>query len=366
MIEKGKISALQMAMVMNPTILATGILLVPAITVKHAKQDLWLSPIWASFIGFLVLYTSYQLHKLYPKKTIIEFSSDIIGRLPSKIISFFYILFFLHINGIVIREYAEFVTGTFLSQTPIYVVMGSMLLICSFAVYGGLEVIGRVSEIILPVVTLLYILIIIMLLKDLDVKQIFPVMEDGIAPSFLGSVVPQSWFSEFFLLSFMLPFLNDQKGAVKWGLVAICSVSFVLVSVNLVIYMLFGELTGTFTYPVMVAVRYISIADFLEHLEAIVMAIWVSGTFIKITIFYYVNVLCTAQWLKLTDFRPIVFPMGFILAIIAVWSSPNLQELSIFLSTSAPFYFLFFQVGVPLLLLCIALMRKKLQKKREG
>ncbi len=52
MIEKGKISAAQMAMMMYPTIIATAILLVPAITARHANQDMWLSPLWASLIGF--------------------------------------------------------------------------------------------------------------------------------------------------------------------------------------------------------------------------------------------------------------------------------------------------------------------------
>ncbi|TKH09627.1 spore gernimation protein, partial [Peribacillus simplex] len=43
--EKGKISSLQMAFMMYPTIVATAVLGVPSITAKYAKTDLWLSPI---------------------------------------------------------------------------------------------------------------------------------------------------------------------------------------------------------------------------------------------------------------------------------------------------------------------------------
>ena len=72
--EKGKISSLQMAVMMYPTIVATAILTVPSITAKYAKNDLWLSPIWASFIGYITVYIVCQLHKLYPNQTIIQCS----------------------------------------------------------------------------------------------------------------------------------------------------------------------------------------------------------------------------------------------------------------------------------------------------
>jgi len=365
MIEKGKISALQMAIMMTPTIVATAVLLVPAITVQHAKQDLWISPIWAMMIGSIVIFVTYQLNKLYPNESFIEYSNHIIGKFAGKILGLIYIIFFLHITGIIIREYGEFVAGTFLTHTPIYVVVGSMVLVCAFAVYGGIEVIARASQIMVPVVVLFFSLVIIMLIKDLEVKNIFPVLEDGLKPSFMGSIVPQGWFSEYFLIAFLLPFIEDKKSGLKWGMVSAGSSFFLLMLANLVTYMMFGELTGVFTYPVMVAVRYISIADFLEHLESIVMAIWVTGTFIKIAVFFYVNVLSFAQWLKLSDYRPIVFPIGFILLVFSIWTTPNLQEMSHFLSTSAPFYFITLQLIIPLTLLCIARLRNKVQQKRS-
>jgi spore germination protein KB len=365
MIEKGKISGSQMAIMMNPAIFATVMLLVPAITAKHAHQDMWLSPIWASLVGFTAVFLAYKLNKLYPQQTLIEYSELILGKVFGKIIGAVYLFFYLHVSGIVVREYGEFVSGTFLPHTPMVFVFGTMLLVSAFAVYGGLEVIGRCSEIIVPVVLLLYLLIFIMLIKDLHIQNMLPIMENGLTPSLLGSVVPQSWFSEYILITFFLPYLADQNKGLKWGMISVASVMFFMVLTNFTSLLLFGNLSSVLTYPVMVATRYISIAEFLEHLEAIVMAIWVAGTFIKITVFYYTLVLATAQWLKLTDFRPLVFPIGFLLIVFGIWSAPNLQELAHFLSTSAAFYFLSIQIFFPILLLLIALIRKKFQQKNE-
>lgn len=355
-----------MAVMMNPTIIATAVLLVPAITVKHAKQDLWISPIWAGLYGFVVIYIAIQLNKLYPKESIIEYVEHIIGTFFGKILGLIYVLFYLHINGIILREYSEFVTGTFMPETPMFIIMGTMILVCAFAVSGGIEVIGRSSEVILPVVFFLFIIVVALLIGDLDIKNIFPIMENGIKPSLIGSIVPQGWFSEFFLIAFLLPFLKDRQKSLKWGLASAISIIFTLAVSNLITYMLLGELTGVFAYPVMVAVRYISIADFLEHLEAIVMAIWVSGTFIKISVFYYINVISIAQWLKLPSYQPIVFPVGILLILFSMWSAPNLLDLTNFLSTTAPFYFIFVQGLIPMLLLCIAWLRKMLKQKKEA
>ena len=93
--EKGKISSLQMAFIMYPTIVATAILGVPSITAKYAKNDLWLSPILASLIGYVTVYIAYKLHKLYPKQTIIQFSEQIMGRIRGEN-SRFVILVFLY------------------------------------------------------------------------------------------------------------------------------------------------------------------------------------------------------------------------------------------------------------------------------
>ncbi|WP_314003274.1 endospore germination permease [uncultured Paenibacillus sp.] len=364
MIERGRISAMQMAIMMYPTILATAILLVPAITAKHAKQDMWLSPVWASLIGFLTVYLAYRLHKLYPKETIVEYSEWILGRFLGKIVGLVYILFYLHVNGIVIREYGEFVVGTFLPRTPMFAVAGILVLVCAFAVRGGVEVIARSAEICVPVVFLLLLLLLVLVTPDLDPQNIFPVFEEGMMPSFKGSVVPQGWFSEFILIAFLLPYLTDKAKGKKWGMLSVLAVMLTLVMTNIQTLFLFGEITASLTYPVMVASRYISLADFLEHLESIVMAIWVAGTFIKISVFYYAIVLGTSQWLKLSDYRPLVFPVGFLLVVMSFWVAPNLQDLTHFLGTSGAFYLLSVQTGIPILLLVIAGIRKSIHPKK--
>lgn len=55
---------------------------------------------------------------------------------------------------------------------------------------------------------------------------------------------------------------------------------------NLFCLFLIGDLTDTFVFPVMIAARYITIADFLQHIESLIIAIWIFGIFVKISVFY--------------------------------------------------------------------------------
>lgn len=364
MIEKGKISSFQMAFVMYPTVMATAILILPSITGAHAKRDMWLSPVWACVIGLFTLFIAYRLNKRYPEKTLIEYCESILGRYAGKLLGLVFLLFYLHLGGIIVREYGEFIVVAFLNRTPLVVVMVTLLLVCAMNVRGGLEVIGRSAQMFVPIVLLLFVTFVILLSPDLEPRNMLPILEHGPGPSFMGSLVAQGWFSEFLLVSFMLPYVSDKHKGMKWGIVSVLMIMLTMVVTNIASLFLLGNSAYIFTYPVMVAARFITIGEFFEHLEAVVMAIWVMGTFIKMSVFYYAVVLGTAQWLKLSDYRPLTLPIGFLLLILGIWVSPNLQEMVHFLSTVSPFYFMSVQTLIPTLLLIIAYIRFKVQHRK--
>ena len=109
----------------------------------------------------------------------------------------------------------------------------------------------------------------------------------------------------------------------KYGMMTVFAVMMTLVGVNLIVLFVLGPTTASRAYPLMLVARYISIADFFEHLESIVMAIWVVGAFVKISVFYYAATLGTAQWLNLSDYRPVVWPLGILIVGFSFWSLPN-------------------------------------------
>jgi spore germination protein KB len=366
MMEKGKISSLQMAVMMYPTIVATAILSVPSITGKYAKTDLWLSPILASLIGYVTVYIAYKLHQLYPKQTVIQFSEHIIGRFAGKIIGLLILFFYIQGTGQTTRAYAEFIVDSFLVNTPMSVIMASMVFLCALVVRGGLEGLGRAAELFLPMFIFPILILIILVSTDLEFKNIFPILEDGITPPTKGAIVPGAWFTEFFLITFLLPFLADRKKGMKYGMMTVFAVMMTLVVVNLVVLFVLGPATSSKVYPLMQIARYISIADFFEHVESVVMAIWIVGAFVKISVFYYAATLGTAQWLNLSDYRPIVWPLGILTLSFSFWSLPNTMELARYNIGAFPPFGLLIQTMIPLFLLVIAVIGKRNRKGEDS
>jgi spore germination protein KB len=360
MIEKGKISSSQMAMILYFIILATGILTLPSVAGKDAKQDLWLSPIWASLIGFLVFSVLWKLNKLYPNENIMQYSERIIGKIGGKTLGFIYLFTHLYLNGLVLREYAEFIV-IFLPRTPISIVIASMVLVTAFVVYGGVEVLARATQIFLPVFIFPILLMGLLLLPDMEFHNILPIIGNGILPSIKGAIAIQLWFSEFFYLSFFLPFLKDPEKGRKWSMISVVAVVLTMIVTNLIAIFVLGGIVSETVYPVMSVARYISIANFFEHIESIIMAVWVTGIFVKVSAIYYVLTLGTAQCLNLHDYKRFVIPLGFLQVIFALWIAPSSQQLVSFLSKSGIYYFLTLQVMLPFLLLAIALIKKKMR-----
>ena len=366
MIEKGKISSLQMAMIMYPVVVATGDLFIPAVTAKHANRDLWISPLWGSLIGFFVVYIIFQLHKLFPKETLIQQTERIFGRIVGKIIGISFLFVMLQINSQIIRQYGQFVGNVFLVKTPILIVIGSIVLVCGFAVRGGLEVIARCAQLFVPIVLLTWVLFFILLIPDMEPRNMLPIMAKGILPSIKGAIPQAAIFEHFVLLTFMLPYLTDLKKGMKWGVISVFITMLTLVLITMSSLFIFGDITSELAFPVMIAIRYIEMAGFIEHLEALMMAIWVIGTFLKISTYYYVFVLGISQWLHLSDYRPMVFPSGFLLIAFSIWVATDVQEFLHFLSTVSYFQSASFEIGIPTILLLAALTQKKIRKNKEG
>jgi len=88
MLEKGRISTIQMEFIMIPTIIATGVLSIPSIAGRFARHDMWMTPIFGSVIGFITVFIVWKLHQLYPKMTPIQYSEKILGKAGGKLFSF--------------------------------------------------------------------------------------------------------------------------------------------------------------------------------------------------------------------------------------------------------------------------------------
>ncbi|AEG60415.1 GerAB/ArcD/ProY family transporter [Desulforamulus ruminis] len=367
MLEGGKISTRQAIFLLTTTIFATVILFVPSITANYAMQDAWISVLLATACGLLMAWLITRLGLYYPDKTIFEYAGKIVGRWPGKAVGLLYILWFLHLNAEVIREYGELMTAAFMPDTPIIVFHLIVVALAAYAVRNGLEVLTRANEVFFPVILGSIILVLLLSIGNMDFNRLLPIWDAGAIPVLKGSLVPLSWFGEIVTIMILLPYLNKPGKAYQVSAAALLISGLLLLSSVVGALAIFGpQLSGAWMFPTLNNARIISIANFIERMEPFVMGVWVTGGFIKISVFFWVVVLGTAQILELKDYRPLVLPIGATLVALSMFLNSNILDLLLFLSQVWPAYALsIFEVGIPLLLLVIAWLRGKKEGSHE-
>lgn len=351
-----QISPLQLGVLLYLSVIGTAFLIMPGAATVTAGSDMWIMPILASVGGFVPVWAAGQLHRLYPGRHFLGAMEQALGKTPGRTLAWLFLLFHIHICGATLRDYSEFVAGNFFEKTPLVVIVASMVLVCALAVKSGAETIARCAQIFLPVVLSLLLINIVLLIPDMDTSQVLPVLRNGALPLAKGMVVVQGWFVQFIMISFLLP--SVAGGGVRAGYWSVLAAALTMVVINLTVLFLFGINASQFYYPFLMASRFIRVADFIEHVEAMVMTSWVLGTFARISLFYYTAAVGAAHCAGVKNFRLLVYPVGLLLVVSAFWVAPSMQALLNFISTWGNLYIMSGYVLLPALIAVVALLRR--------
>ncbi|WML23886.1 endospore germination permease [Neobacillus sp. OS1-33] len=359
-----KISGLQVFWLMFTFETGNMILLTLSPTFQDAKQDAWISYLLAAILGILIVFVSSKAALLYPGKTLIEYSKLIFGKWLGILIVIVYLIQWYSVLGDILREFAEFTITILLPTTPMWVLVLTMLLLLIYITYsGGIEGIGRCSEVFGPIILLSVLILLILSVSIFNYKNFLPVFSDtGFVPILKGTLHPLSFLGESVMMLMLLSFMDQPNKGPKravWGIAAAsCLVSTVAIWVLLV---LGPEIASGLRHPAFDAVSYITVMDFIQNLEIIAVLIWILSVFIKLSLYFFLANYGTAQLFHIKKWRKLIWVTStffFILAIIF----PNPTYTYIFDNT----YWIYFalpvnMVGIPLLLWFVGSLRKKIQ-----
>jgi len=362
--DKETILPIQLSFMLFPTVMATGFLVLPALGAIYAPYDFWMTSILVLIPGVISIVLATSLHTRFPGMTIIESSQRIIGKWLGKLVGLLYFMHLLHVTGIISREYAEFVKSSFLFDTPMMFVSCALLFLAACAVRGGVNVLAR-SAVIFTTLFMMPLVFLLLLIQDLNWTNILPMLSQGIVPVLKAEAVPQAWISELFLMTYFLPYINDQKKVKRWLYMVVGVIVISMALVDLVVLLLLGPDTGNKMYPVLVAFRYMS-AGFFENLEALLLAMWVLGNFVKLGVYLYATVISSSQCCGVSDYRSLVFPIAILAAVFGIWDLPNIATLNILIRKVSVFEMPLFMIVIPLLLLLIAWLTGRREPNQGG
>ncbi|GMA61380.1 spore germination protein [Alicyclobacillus fastidiosus] len=365
MVNPMKISSVQIFWLMISMEIGMTVLLTITPAIRAAKQDAWISMLIAAVAGILITFIATKLSLLYPNQTLIQFSQTILGKWLGKAIVVPYFVMWYSVMGIILRQSSDFIQIVLFRKTPLWAVVLLALILMIYATYqGGIEGIGRCSELLGPFIVLMITAVLVLCYHNMHWTRILPVYQDsGWFTIFKGAVSPISFLGESVMMTMLVAFMSKPKDGLSramWGVGLSC---LLLLLSTLAAILTFGNLASRMWYPFFDMARYVSVMDFIQNIDAVVVIVWLLSVFIKLSLYMFIASYGTAQWLGMKDWRkPIWFisPIVFVLALLPA----NIDVASMDYPTKfwIPYILPINIVGIPVLLWTVGSIRKKWAK----
>lgn len=348
-----RISALQLAYLMIFQMVATALFLMQHFTAKQSPRDSWLVAIIFLIFLPMMMYIWFTLGRRFPDMSIIQFSPLLVGKAMGHVIGLIYLIWFISLCGIVLREFTE-VMSIFFQSTPPVVMAVVMMSLSSYAVKCGIEVIGRMTEFLFPIIFTITFISFLPGIVMADFDNLLPAFEKGIKPAILQGIYPVVWGGEMVSVLMLFPYLKN-SGDAKLGLMVAFLFTFFsgLVAETLSTAVL-GVSRSEYLYPLMELTK----VTFLR-LDFLIFTFWVSGLLVKISFIHFCSSLTLSQVLSLKDYRPVVMPLAVLISVVSFFVLGGILEMYDFIGSIFPPYAIFHEFIIPLFLLMIAVISKK-------
>jgi spore germination protein KB len=113
-------------------------------------------------------------------------------------------------------------------------------------------------------------------------------------------------------------------------------------------------------FPLLASTKQVSIADFLERFDALIILLIVSGVFFKVGGWTYGASVGISQLFNIKDNRSILLAIGtIIIPLSLLYGNDFVQSIEVGKEFITIYLHIPLQIIVPILLLCIAFIRKK-------
>lgn len=355
-LENGKIASSEFVHLLIGFTIGSSALLPPGGLAKH---DNWIAILIGLGEGLLFALVYSTLAARFRNKTLVEISDMVYGPWLSKLVSVAFLWFLFHLGSLVLGNFSNFFAMAVMPETPGVVFALLTALICASAARNGVEVIARCSQVLVFPVILIFLVDVLLLLREFDARNLQPVLEAPLGKLLWAAHGAATFpFAETVAFLMVIPFMNDSREAPRSAAKGLVIAGLTLAMIALRNSGVLGITADKAVYPSFTATRLINIAHFLTRVEIIVSIVLMSMGFLKISVLFYGVVLGAAQVLNLRSYRPLVWPVCILMTILSLINFRNVTENIEFVEISWPLYALPFEFGIPLLTLLVACIRK--------
>lgn len=326
MLENGKISVRQFTVLVALYTVGTAILIIPSILAAKAMQDIWIAGLIGLGSGLGLVFFYWKISERFQFMNLVEILEKCFGKWIGKAIAFSYFTFYIFIlSTFVLRDIGDFMLTVMMVETPIEAIHIIFLAVVLYGVKLGLETFTRTTELFLPWIVLLLVVLFITLLPQIEYTNILPVMENGIQPVLRSSlsfiVFP---FLELVVFLMIIPYVNEPKKTKKAFLLGTALGGGLLILIATLSILVIGVTeTARSIYPTYDLSKTINIREFFQRVEAFMALIWFITVFVKLVVLTYTLSLGMASVFNVQDYKLLTLPIGLLLYIVSLVIFPS-------------------------------------------
>lgn len=326
------LSSRQAAFLLFMTLAGNALVLAPA---TGAGSSAWLSNLLGALVGLYILVAIISIQKAFPGQSIVKVSELCLGKLLGKILSLIYIIVLLYATIVYLFD-ACIIIRTILPFITCYILRPLMVLAAAYCIYKGVNAVGRLAEVLVPLSLLLITISFLLMLTVADFSRLEPVLADWKA-ILAGTIDGAGWpYSGISILALFLPFVNDMAKKkyliYVWYLVGVLVVA---LRSLLIMAVLGPDMTILLRFPLYASLRMLALADF-QRIELFFFILWFISGFTVLMINYLSASLALKDFIGLPRLNPLVLPLGFFVTVMSLYMYSSDMEFYTLGSVTTP------------------------------
>ncbi|MGP4075881.1 GerAB/ArcD/ProY family transporter [Halobacillus sp. K22] len=345
-------------------VIFSSILMAPALTVTAAKQDGWISMLFAFIIGLLLNLVYVLILKKHQYPSLFSLIDRAAGKWIGTLLNLVVMFYALHLAAMVVRNLSNFIVSSVFPNAHPWIYQILVISIVAFTAFYGVRNLFLINELLSPLLFLIVGTSLILIIKDFSFIEIKPVFHSSFQSIFEGAYATLGFpFIEALIIGNFFHYVQQKK---QLMFVYLSGISLGGITLVIAVLLIIGNdgayMVARETYPTYSVLRDIEFTTIFERIEILIALAWITGLFFKITVCFLVVMMGFKHLSNSKSYRPFIIPIA-----ILTWAMTNhlhktVMDFSNFVTSSWTLYW-FTLYSVLMMVFLIGFLR---QKKQSG
>ena len=342
------------------------ILNLPKTIISSTGSSAWLNTIYIGIIATIFAYLIVRLFKNFSDSDILDVSNYLGGKFLKIIIGIGFIVLFIVMSILVIRNFSETLKIIYFNSSPIIFLILFFIVASCVANKFEIKVIAKVNLIIAPIIFIIILIVLFSTAKGFVPQRLLPIFGYGINETFFSGLTNLFGFTGLAYLLFLQPFLKSKKSFKKISIISlVISSIYLFLSVTCLLLVFSYIIDTNESISIYLLSRMTRYSEFIQRFNAIFILIWILSvhSFISITLFFSLYI--TKKLTKITNTKPVNYCFGFIILGFTMLLQ-SFAEYITFIEIIFKYFVLIYIFGINILILILSNIKYKFLNKNNS